>query len=83
MYLYSILTAIRELIQKLLIREGGFEPGDPTETKRRILKILLPVECEAGELRLGRPPKQASAVFAKKEGRPEAAFRLMMRGAAG
>jgi hypothetical protein len=67
MYLYSILTAIRELIQKLLIREGGFEPGDPTETKRCILKILLPVECEAGELRLGRPPKASFSGIRQKK----------------
>jgi hypothetical protein len=69
MYLYPILTAIRELIQKLLIREGGFEPGDLTETKRCILKNLLPVECEAGELRLGRPP-QASFSGIRQKRRP-------------
>jgi len=31
--------------------------GDLTETEWRILKILLPVECEVGERQRGRPPK--------------------------
>ena len=47
----------RELIQGCRFGEAALSRGDLTEAEWRVLRILLPVEREAGKRGRGRPPE--------------------------